>query len=224
MDSSGPLRALLLLDTCGERASLSVVRDGRVVVSRSLEEKTASGALLGAVQKALGEAGVAAGELGGVGLVNGPGSFTGVRVGVAMAKGLCEALRLPLAAVSRLAVLAEAGAVEDGFAVLSAGRDQVYVREIAPGEHETERMLSAKDLCERARGREVVYAEERVGDLLGETLRLRFVALSASASLQAVQRCLAEGGSDLQRVDANYVRPEEAIYPRPRATGTLCDA
>jgi tRNA threonylcarbamoyladenosine biosynthesis protein TsaB len=220
MESFGQSGALLLLDTCGERASLAVVRSGRVVVERLLEERAASGALLGAIREALGSAGVELGALAAIGVVNGPGSFTGVRVGVAMAKGLCEALSVRLAAVSRLAVLAEAAGLRDGFAALSAGRDQVYVREVGAERNGVEWMMSAEALRGLASGREVVYAEERFVGLLGEGVGGRRVELFASRALGPVERCLAAGGSDLALVDANYVRPEEAIYRSSRVSGS----
>lgn len=220
MGSFGQDGALLLLDTCGERASLAVALDGHVATELWLEERAASGALLGAVREALGSAGVELRGLAGIGVVNGPGSFTGVRVGVAMAKGLCEAAGVPLAAVSRLTVLAEAGGLRQGFVALSAGRDQVYVREVGAERDGVEWMLPAESLRDLAAGREVVYAEERVAVLLSEGVQLRRVALSAASSLLPVQRCLREGGSDLALADANYVRPEEAIYRAAQHSGS----
>ncbi len=72
-------------------------------------------------------------ELDAVGVVGGPGSFTGVRSGMAVAKGFCEAAALRLAVVSRLEVLADAAALKDGLAVLDAGRGELYVRDAGSG-------------------------------------------------------------------------------------------
>jgi tRNA threonylcarbamoyladenosine biosynthesis protein TsaB len=74
------------------------------------------------------ETGIARSELAGIAVSCGPGSFTGLRIGVATAKALALALDLPLVGVPTLAVLAEnAGpAAELVWPVLVAKRDEVY--------------------------------------------------------------------------------------------------
>ncbi len=201
---------MLLLDTCGERASLAVARDGRIEVERILMERTASGALLGAIKEMLREMEVGVADLCGIGVVNGPGSFTGLRVGLAMAKGLCEATGVKLAAVSRLAVLADASGIEEGIAILWAGREQVYVRESGGAE----RLMGAGELAAKYRACEIAFAEEALLPWLGDGSRAHHVEMRAGLSLGLVQQCLAEGGSDGARVDANYVRNEDTIYAR----------
>lgn len=208
---------LLLLDTCGDQGSLAVARDGQVSVDTLLAQRTASGSLLAAIREGLAAAQVGLGDLDGIGVVNGPGSFTGVRVGLAMAKGLCEASGVRLAAVSRLAVLAEAGGLRDGFAVLAAGRGEAYVREVRQGETGVDRLTGLEQLAEIAAERDIVFAEEAMGALMERLPQARRVFLSAVSSLRLVQRCLDEGGSDLQLADANYVRNEEGIYARSQS-------
>jgi tRNA threonylcarbamoyladenosine biosynthesis protein TsaB len=144
----------------------------------------------------------------GIGVVNGPGSFTGLRAGLAAAKGLCEAASLPLAAVSRLAVLAEAAGLGDGFAVLSAGRGEFYVRDIAAGR---EWMCGVDEFRVVAEGGPVVVAEARVAELLAEK-RPRLYPLQVGDALTPVRRSLQQGGCDVAAVDANYVRGESEIY------------
>lgn len=218
MGTRGEGETLLLLDTCGERASLAVVRGGLAAFERVLTERTASGALLGAIREALLAVGVEVADLDGIGIVNGPGSFTGVRVGLAMAKGLCEATGVPLAAISRLAVLADESGMEKGIAVLWAGREQVYVREVGVRQPE-ERLVGAGVLAAMYGECEVTFADDAVLPWLTNGLQPRRVEMSARLSLRLVQQCLAEGGSDPARVDANYVRNEETIYARQRPGG-----
>ncbi|MCV0395810.1 MAG: tRNA (adenosine(37)-N6)-threonylcarbamoyltransferase complex dimerization subunit type 1 TsaB [Rhizobiaceae bacterium] len=87
--------------------------------------------LMDQVADCLNEAGVAYGGLGRVGVSVGPGSFTGVRIGVAAARGLALALKIPAVGVSTLAALAhDARRVHETRPVLSvidAKRDQFYV-------------------------------------------------------------------------------------------------
>lgn len=86
--------------------------------------------LMGAVEAALREAGCGFADLDAVAVSVGPGSFTGVRVGVAAARGLALALGIPSAGVSTLEALAhEARAAHPGRPVIArieAGRGQVY--------------------------------------------------------------------------------------------------
>jgi tRNA threonylcarbamoyladenosine biosynthesis protein TsaB len=147
-------------------------------------------------------------ELDGVGVVSGPGSFTGMRTGLAVAKGLCEAASLPLAAVSRLAVLAEAAEAGGGFAVLRAGRDELYVRDVSYGR---EWMCGIEEFRLGAKGARVVVAEARVAERLAE-MKPKLHPLRVEDALAQVRRSLQEGGCDVASIDANYVRGESEIY------------
>ena len=87
--------------------------------------------LLPLIAEVLGELASSPRELSAVVCGAGPGSFTGLRIGVATAKGLCFALSRPLVLVSSLETLAE-GAPRPSLAVLDAGRGQVYARLLFP--------------------------------------------------------------------------------------------
>lgn len=142
-------------------------------------------------------------------MVNGPGSFTGLRVGLAFAKGLCEAANLPMAAVSRLAVLTHAAGLQDGFAVLSAGREQMYVRAADGGEY----LTSSSALAVEAHGKRIVCTATEVAEALAD-LGAEVHTLSAADAFGPVCACFAGGESDPALVDANYVRDQAAIYRR----------
>src|SRR5271156_6487227 len=73
---------------------------------RELVGKTYSELLLSTIAEMLHEASVRVEQLTGVVVVHGPGSFTGIRIGLSAAKGLAEALAIPIIAVSRLELLA----------------------------------------------------------------------------------------------------------------------
>ena len=207
-------RPLLLMDTCGDEATLALCCGPEVVAERTLVERSASRDLLGNIDAMLRSAQVELGALTAIGVVNGPGSFTGVRVGLAVAKGLCEARRLPLAAVSRLAVLAEAAELKEGFAVLRAGREEVYVREVVRDQPEREWMCTFEELRQRAEGRAVVYTERALQPTVGALPQARWAELKAAQAKRLVECCLVAGGDDPTTADANYVRREEEIYAR----------
>ena len=205
---------VLVIDTCGEVGGVALGDGEDVVASEVLPAREASSALLPAIARLMEEQGWALAELDGVGVVIGPGSFTGVRVGLAAAKGLCEAAGLGLVGVSRLEVLAEAGGLSDGFAVLDAGRGEFYVRSSVDGSAR-EVLCGLEELREIVGGSRVVIAEERLVEVLSD-LRPEVVLLRAELALPTVLRGLKAGAVDAALIDANYVRGEREIYGKAR--------
>lgn len=108
---------MLAVDTSLDACSAAIVSDGEVLAS--LSEPMSRGQaerLAPMVREAMAQAGVAFSEIGCVVVTAGPGSFTGVRVGLSFARALALALGLPCLGVSTL----EALALEDGEAGLRA--------------------------------------------------------------------------------------------------------
>jgi tRNA threonylcarbamoyladenosine biosynthesis protein TsaB len=119
---------VLGLDTCLNACSVAVLDGERVLAHR--REEMARGhqeRLAPMAQATMADAGLAFGQLERIGATVGPGSFTGLRVGVAFAKGLASALTIPAVGVGVLEALAAeaAGLVA---AVVDARRDQVYLQ------------------------------------------------------------------------------------------------
>lgn len=121
----------LAIDTALGACTAAVVEDGRVLAARSeTMERGHQERLGGLVREILAEAGLEGdlpGRLDRILVTVGPGSFTGLRVGLAFAQGLGFALDRPVTGVSTLAALA-ASADGEGrvLAVIDARRDQVY--------------------------------------------------------------------------------------------------
>ena len=209
---------LLLIDTCGETAGIALSVGQRVVAAEDLTRGNASAEIVGAVRRLLEQVGWRLAELDAIGVVSGPGSFTGMRVGLATAKGLCEAAGLPLTAVSRLEVLADAATMDDCLVALDAGRGELYVRDGSSGRD----WLTSSDELEAIRaGRPIVVAETRVAERLRACAPIVWL-LCVSDSLRVVMQHL-HTGDDMSLVDANYVREESDIYRRPASasiTGT----
>src|SRR5271154_5240959 len=125
---------LLLIHTAGGEGSVALgdtALTQAIVATEVLAGRTSSERLVPAVRRLMETSGFRLSELAAVVVVYGPGSFTGVRVGVSAAKGLSEAGGVPLVAVSRLALLAAGvdGAGEAVHAVLDAGRGEFYYGE-----------------------------------------------------------------------------------------------
>jgi tRNA threonylcarbamoyladenosine biosynthesis protein TsaB len=192
---------LLIIDTCGEGSAVGLSQGETLVAVRELGQRSASAEMLGVVRDLLVQAGWTLAELSAVGVVNGPGSFTGVRAGLAAAKGFCEAARLRLAAVSRLEVLV--GGDNGALAVLDAGRGHFYVRDQRDG-REWLRQVAA--------GRSVIVMEEKIRAALGGDAFLRPMRLESA--LPAMLRRVRAGAEDAALVEANYVREEQDIYPK----------
>lgn len=120
---------VLAIDTSTKVAGAALMEDGRLVCETNLvSELRHSERLMPLVDGCLKLAGWEPREIDVVAAVTGPGSFTGVRIGVATAKGIAEALGKPVAAVSTLEVLAASFPGFGGVVVpiLDARREQVY--------------------------------------------------------------------------------------------------
>ncbi len=119
---------LLGIDTSTVTISVAIVRDGAVVGERTdLVTHNRTG-LLTLIDALFVDAGLSPQNLDAVAVGAGPGSFTGLRIGMATAKGIAFAIGKPLWVVSSLAALAHAALCDDGtmVAVLDARRGEVY--------------------------------------------------------------------------------------------------
>ncbi len=121
---------LLALDTASSATCAALVDDDRPLgwiclpMERGHQER-----LAGVVDRLMQEAGLKFAALERIGVTVGPGSFTGLRVGLAFAKGLALALRLDCAGVSVLEALAASGPPSDRVAAaIDAHRGQVYLQ------------------------------------------------------------------------------------------------
>jgi len=195
---------LLLIDTCGDTEGIALCLGDDVLASEEFAAGEASAKIVGAVRRLLEQVGWRLSELAAIGVVSGPGSFTGVRTGLSVAKGLCEAVELKLVVVSRLEVLAQAAGVEDGSVALDAGRGEFYVRDVRSG-HER---IAGMDAMTQG----VVLAEARAAEKL-TVYEPRLHPLHVGDALGTVLAGLRAGGSDVALAEANYVRSERDIYP-----------
>ena len=138
---------LIFIETSTSLCSTALAEDGRIVCSRRSSEPRAHASLTAVfVKEMLDEAGWTVRDLDAVCVGKGPGSYTGLRVGVSTAKGLCFGGNLPLIAIDTLEILArqaiEAGLPEGCKAILpmvDARRMEVYTAVFSPaGERQTD--------------------------------------------------------------------------------------
>ena len=172
----------LLIETSTSLCSVALAEDGRITAARESGEPRAHAALTAPfVQQVLAERGLRAADLDAVCVSAGPGSYTGLRVGVSTAKGVCFAAGVPLLSVGTLDVLV-AQAAADGLLpadcryvipMIDARRMEVYTAVFTPdGRRLTEvepRVIDAESFRqERAEG-PVLFIGDGAGKC-GETL------------------------------------------------------
>lgn len=219
---------LLLLNTCGAEGSIALAdtdREDPIAAAVSMPGRTASERLVAVVREAIAQQGWHIRDLATIAVVTGPGSFTGVRVGLAAAKGLSEASGVPIIGLSRLAVLAASARPEDGrvCTLLDAGRNEFYCGEFSGSVELKQALLAKADAIAAAKFVEaVVVCEESVARSFSEMGKLHMVAEPTAAdALPFVLKRIELGiFDDPMSLDANYLRRTDAeifAKPAPRA-------
>ena len=121
---------ILNIETATKNCSVAIAKSGQIIVCKEMAEEGYSHAekLHVFIEQVLNDAGIGFKDLAAVAVSQGPGSYTGLRIGVSAAKGLCFALDIPLIAVDTLATLAAQAKINDGVVipVIDARRMEVY--------------------------------------------------------------------------------------------------
>jgi len=184
-----------------------------------LEGRSYSATLVAAVGDLLARAGARVADIGAIVAVSGPGSFTGVRVGLSAVKGLAEANRTPVVAVSRLEVLAWKAGV--GSAALDAHRHEVFLRLGGANEAARELLAGAMELAVvgdwkgKAGNRKIAVCDDAAASLISDSCpSAQFVHVAAPTAADALQLCaarvVAQQFVDLALLDGHYLRRSDA--------------
>jgi tRNA threonylcarbamoyladenosine biosynthesis protein TsaB len=224
---------VLAADTSGKHGSIALARVPRESAKSSeieiievvpLAGGTFSAQLVPQIAALLSKHGCKKEEIGAFAVASGPGSFTGLRVGLAAIKALAEVMHKPITPVSLLEVVARAGASRGKvMAALDAGRGEVYV-----GEYEVlpevslclrERLLTVTELVAAAAGETVVTPDE----ILFNQLKARGVAVEKidrprSDAIARLGWVKLQGGETVspEELEANYIRRWDAeIFSKP---------
>jgi tRNA threonylcarbamoyladenosine biosynthesis protein TsaB len=206
---------LLGVDTCGPVGSIALARLEGCELELLRETQMPGGELSVSLVQGIAEllAGLGVAALAGIVAVAGPGSFTGIRIGLAAVKAIAEARGLPVVTVSRLALLAELGNAP--CCVLDAHRGQFYCGMYAEGEAR-EMLLTAGEIniMGGLAGR-VAVCEETVAQLLeelyGEPEIVRVAAPTASDALRySLAKWRAGELADVATLDGYYLRGVDA--------------
>lgn len=210
---------VLGIDTCGPTGSVALGRTTALGVEilrqRELDGRSYSATLVTAVGDLLEQQGIGLVDIGCIVIVNGPGSFTGVRVGLSAAKGLAEGVGTPLIAVSRLVVLAHKAGLRS--AALDAHRNELFLRR----EDGAEMLAGAEDLASLPAEPYIAVCDEAAISLLQaaqpDARLTRLEAPTAADALMAAARGIAAGEfTDVALLDGHYLRRSDAeIFGTP---------
>jgi tRNA threonylcarbamoyladenosine biosynthesis protein TsaB len=208
---------LLAIDTCGPSGSVALGRlagrDLEVLGQFELEGRTYSTTLVAAVRELLANAHATLGSLGGIVAVYGPGSFTGVRVGLSAVKGLASAHDTPVVALSRLLVLSRKSGVPT--AALDAHRGELFLRLERTGRDPVELLAGPAELAAEPPPLRAAVCDDAVAQLLTAawptTQIVRTTPPSASDALRLGESRLVAGVyADLALLDGHYLRRSDA--------------
>jgi len=220
---------LLLIDTCGVEGSVALadtLRTPAVVAMEKLPGRSSSERLVPVVREMLESQEWGLRELAAIVVVHGPGSFTGIRVGLSAAKGLSEASGVPLVAVSRLALLAAASGAGEGrvHAVLDAGRGEFYYGEYVGGRCVVEALLTREEVLAAVGTERVIVCEEKIVEALG--MQVHWIAEPDAGAAVAIALGRVEAGAfdDAATLDANYLRRTDGqLFARAKVAGPVSE-
>lgn len=189
---------ILALDTTSDSGSVAVRRDGATVAELSLRSSEGTAHLVfPAIEEVLRVAQVSLTDVDCFAAASGPGSFTGVRVGLSVVKGLGEAAGKPVAGISNLRALSWFGQGPQRAAVMDARRGDVYTAVY----DDRLNLVSAEIVLSRAIWVEMAAAHPEY-DIVGHVPSHKLaVAAAYCAELDGPP-----GWQDAATLDANYVR------------------
>jgi tRNA threonylcarbamoyladenosine biosynthesis protein TsaB len=235
---------LLAADTSGKHGSIGLAqfegREYEMLALVPLAGGTFSAQLVPQIAELLGKHGFTKKDLDGFVVVSGPGSFTGLRVGLAAIKALAEVLQKPIAAVSLLEVIAfripsdmhpfSGNEPGDRIVVMDAGRGEVFAADyrgdgIAPG---SERLMTLDEVAavvtSLGRALPLVTPDQAVADAIAARLPDTFLARIYVVDWPKLSHVVALGWERIKAgqtvspedLEANYIRRSDAeIFSKP---------
>ncbi len=188
---------ILNLETATKNCSVSISQNGKTILCKEMAEAGYSHAekLHVFIEESLKESKLSFNDLSAIAVSQGPGSYTGLRIGVSAAKGLCFALNLPLISVDTLQVLASQLSITEGVIIpmIDARRMEVYSA-IFTSKFDKIREVQAEILTENS--------------FEGFSETIHFVGDCAEKAKTVL-------------TNANFIFHEEIIYPSANEMGVL---
>lgn len=224
---------ILGIDTSGKSGGVTLAegdeRSFRVLGSSPIAGGTFSAQLVPTIGALLESCGRSLVDIGGFAAASGPGSFTGLRVGLSAVKGLAEILKQPIVTVSLLEALAVAsGKIGKIATALDAGRSEIFFGFYQVDEEEgaviiEEKLLTYNEFRETLTEREIsalVTSDETVAEMAKAQVTEQLVSRPESALIARIglKKLLAGKTVSAEALDANYIRRSDAevFFKGPR--------
>jgi tRNA threonylcarbamoyladenosine biosynthesis protein TsaB len=214
---------LLAVDTSGKQGSIAIARCGpedtcEVVEVSALAGGTFSAELVPQIAASLDKHGFSKADIGAFAVVSGPGSFTGLRIGLAVIKALADVLEKPVASVSLLEALASKGQSRGRvLSALDAGRNEVFLGEYevgSAGTHLIREYLLTRDQWLESASEELIVTTDHAIAEAARLKQLRVVEVERPRSDVIAQlgwRKIASGETvPPEALEANYIGRSEA--------------
>ena len=140
------LSYILNIETATKNCSVALAKEGKTIFSKEIAEEGYSHAerLHVFIEEIIKEVGITLQDLSAVAVSQGPGSYTGLRIGVSAEKGLCYALNIPLIAIDTLQALASQVTISNGLIIpmIDARRMEVYSAVFSPNLEQKREVLA----------------------------------------------------------------------------------
>jgi tRNA threonylcarbamoyladenosine biosynthesis protein TsaB len=231
---------ILAVDTSGKKGSIALARVTTGELQAEMLEVVAltggafSAQLVPEIAILLEKHGHSRKDLEAFAVVSGPGSFTGLRVGLAAIKALAEALHKPIVAISLLEAVACSGSRKKDrvLAALDAGRGDVYVGDYYAGDYEldpepgtsarmhSERLLSREDFLAEAAQKAVITPDVAIAETArAAAIQIEQIDYPDAAVIARIGWRHLQSGETIrpEELEANYIRHSDAeIFSKPR--------
>lgn len=188
---------ILNIETATKNCSVSLAKNGETLICKEISEQGYSHAekLHVFIDEILKESAIEMSDLKAIAVSQGPGSYTGLRIGVSSAKGLCYGLQIPLIAIDTLSTLAIQVQKEDGLIVpmIDARRMEVYSA-IFNSKKEMIREVQAEILTEES--------------FINETEKIYFIGDSNEKAKSVLNK-------------SNFIFLDNIIYPSANEMGSI---
>lgn len=188
-------RIILLIETSTEACSVALSNGGELIEERYVEEpKTHASVVAPFIEELLRKNGLTAKELAAVAVSQGPGSYTGLRVGVSVAKGICYAASIPLIGISTLATIAQCAIDLGGELIGGAGENLLIVPMIDARRMEVYTATFNRNLEELSPTVAKVLDEESYNTELANG-KVLFTGNGAEKFMDLLERCGKDGNA-----------------------------
>src|SRR3954470_8260616 len=220
---------ILSIDTSGKNGSVALARGDAdkfgLIATSPVEGGTFSAQLIPQIARLLSENNLKNSDIDAFAAATGPGSFTGLRIGLTAVKGLAEILQKPIAAVSVLEACVQKSGIKyldaKVFAALDAQRNDVYLGEymlnkgIAKLVQEV--LLTREEFVQRVQGRVAVTADEELAKAARSADVMRIERPNSADIARIGSQKIARGETvSVEGLDANYIRRSDAeIFAKP---------